>query len=183
MVHVPARQEDPQMTALMRAIDRLNDAVGRFMAWMMLPLVIIAFTVVVLRYVLSIGFTWMQESYVWIHSTIFMLAAGYNLVHDFHVRVDVVRRRMSGRNRALVDLCGALFFVTPMVVAIFIASFPPILFAWRIGEGSPAPGGLPGVYLHKTVILVFCFLLALQGLSLALRSYMVLRGRLAPAAD
>ena len=78
-----------QLAAFVRFIDRLNDAVGRGIAWLTLAMVLITFFVVVLRYVYSIGWVWMQESYIWLHGIVFMVGAGYTLLHNGHVRVDI----------------------------------------------------------------------------------------------
>lgn len=165
------------MIRAMRTIDAINEAVGQAMAWLMVPMVLIAFAVVVMRYVLGVGYVWMQESYIWMHSTIFMLAAGYNLLHEVHVRIDLFRHRMSERAQAIVDIVGSLFFLMPTLAIVYVYSYTPILISWRIYEKSPAPGGLPGVFLHKSVVIMFCLLLGLQGLSLIIRSIQILRGR------
>ena len=67
------------LASIIRAIDRLNELVGRVVAWLTLGTVSVCFLVVVLRYVFSIGFVWLQELYVWQHALVFMLAAGYTL--------------------------------------------------------------------------------------------------------
>ena len=88
------------LAAFVRFVDRLNDAVGRGVAWLTLAMVLIAFAVVLLRYVFSVGWVWMQESYVWLHGIVFMLGAGYTLLHQGHVRVDIFYRDAAARRRA-----------------------------------------------------------------------------------
>jgi len=165
------------LARLARTIDALTDLAGRAAAWLVVPMVAVAFVVVVLRYVVGIGFVWMQELYVWLHSTIFMLAAAYNLLHEAHVRVDVFRRRMRARTRALIDLAGCVLLLAPVVGVLWWFSYGFVARSWRAGEVSSMPGGMHGVYLHKSVILVFCVLVALQGVALAIRSLLALRGR------
>lgn len=164
-------------------IDRVNDLVGRGVAWLTLFMVLITFAVVVLRYVFSIGFVWMQESYVWIHGVVFMAGAGYTLLHDGHVRVDIFYRDASPRFRAGVNLFGVLALLLPMVVMIWIVAWPYVLASWGRFEESREAGGLPGLFLLKSVILVFCLTLGLQGISLALRSILILAGRSDFAVD
>jgi TRAP-type mannitol/chloroaromatic compound transport system permease small subunit len=162
------------LAAFVRSIDRLNDAVGRGVAWLTLAMVLIAFAVVLLRYVFAIGWVWMQESYVWLHGTVFMLGAGYTLLHQGHVRVDIFYRDAGARRKALVDVLGSLLLLLPVVTLIFWVSLGYVGDSWGRLEESREAGGLPGLFLLKTVILGFCVLLGLQGLALAGRSLLVL---------
>jgi TRAP-type mannitol/chloroaromatic compound transport system permease small subunit len=164
------------LAAFVRTIDRLNDAVGRGVAWLTLAMVLITFAVVLLRYVFAIGWVWMQESYVWLHGVVFMLGAGYTLLHQGHVRVDIFYRDAAPRRKALVDLFGSLLLLLPVVGLIFWVSLDYVADSWARLEESREAGGMPGLFLLKTVILGFCVLLGLQGLSLAGRSLLVLRG-------
>lgn len=172
-----------RLAAAVRAIDRLNEHVGRGVAWLTLTMVLITFTVVVLRYIYAVGWVWMQESYVWLHGVVFMLGAGYTLLHGGHVRVDIFYRPASARWRALVDLFGSLLLLLPVVTLVFVVSFDYVLDSWTRLEESREAGGLPGLFLLKTVILAFCVLIGLQGLALAGRSLLVLAGRDSPEAD
>jgi TRAP-type mannitol/chloroaromatic compound transport system permease small subunit len=112
------------LAGFVRAVDRANDAVGRAIAWLTLAMVLITFLVVILRYVYALGWVWMQESYVWLHGIVFMIGAGYTLLHNGHVRVDIFYRPASHRYRAWVDAAGALFLLLPLVVLIFLVSEP-----------------------------------------------------------
>ena len=90
-----------QMLAkFVRFADGLNETIGRGISWLTLAMVVVTFVVVVLRYVYSIGWVWLQESYVWMHGIVFMVGAGYTLLHNAHVRVDVIYRPASPRLRA-----------------------------------------------------------------------------------
>jgi TRAP-type mannitol/chloroaromatic compound transport system permease small subunit len=143
-------------------------------------MVLITFAVVLLRvllrYVFAIGCVWMQESYVWLHGVVFMLGAGYTRLHQGHVRVDIFYRDAAPRRKALVDLFGSLLLLLPVVGLIFWVSLDYVADSWARLEESREAGGMPGLFLLKTVILGFCVLLGLQGLSLAGRSLLVLRG-------
>lgn len=158
-------------------IDHANDLIGRGISWLTLAMVLVTFVVVVLRYVFSIGFVWMQESYVWLHGVVFMVGAGYTLLHEGHVRVDILYRDGSARFKALVDLFGSLLLLLPVIIMIWVVTWPYVVSSWLRFEESREAGGLPGLFLLKSVILVFCVTLGLQGVSLALRSILVLARR------
>lgn len=164
------------LARFVRATDRLNETVGRGVAWLTLAMVLITFVVVVLRYVFAIGWVWLQETYVWMHGVVFMVGAGYTLLHSGHVRVDVFYRPAGHRYKAVVDLLGAFFLLMPMLVLVFVVGFDYVASSWSMLEESREAGGLPGLFLLKTVILVFCVLTGLQGLSLAARSALILVG-------
>jgi TRAP-type mannitol/chloroaromatic compound transport system permease small subunit len=170
------------LAAFVRVVDRLNDWIGRGVAWLTLAMVLMTFLVVVLRYVLSLGWVWMQESYVWLHGIVFMTAAGYTLLHNGHVRVDIFYRSAGDRFRAWVDLFGALLLLLPVTIVVMWTSWDYVLVSWSRLEASREAGGLPGLYLFKTVLWVFCIAVGLQGLSLAGRSVLVLTGRPVPDA-
>lgn len=162
---------------IIHVIDWVNELIGRWVSWLTIAMVLITFVVVVLRYVFSVGFVWMQESYVWLHGIVFMLGAGYTLLHEGHVRVDVFYRDGSPRFKASADLFGSLALLLPVMVMIWIVTWPYVLSSWTSFEESREAGGLPGLFLLKSVILVFCATLGLQAVSLALRSILVLIGR------
>jgi TRAP-type mannitol/chloroaromatic compound transport system permease small subunit len=164
------------LAAFVRAVDRLNDFVGRGVAWLTLAMVAITFLVVVLRYVFSLGWVWMQESYVWLHGIVFMVGAGYTLLHGGHVRVDVIYRGAGHRYKAWVDLLGSLILLLPMVVLVFHASWDYVLTSWMKLEESREAGGLPALFILKSMLWAFCVLVGLQGLSLAGRSLLILGG-------
>lgn len=157
-------------------VDALNESIGRGVAWLTLAMVMIAFVVVIMRYVFSFGFVWLQESYVWLHGIVFMVGAGYTLLHDGHVRVDIFYRPADLRQKAWTNLLGVLLLMLPMILLVFFVSYDYVLNSWEILEESREAGGLPGLFLLKSVLWVFCVLVGLQGLSLAARSLLVLMG-------
>ena len=157
-------------------IDRANGLIGRWVSWLALFMVLVQFLLVIMRYVFGIGSILIQESLIYAHGTLFMMAAGYTLLMDGHVRVDVFYRGTSAAKKAIVDLCGVLFLLLPVCYLLWDASWPYVAESWKVLEGSRETSGIQGVFLLKTVILVFVALLALQGLSLAIRSLMVLTG-------
>jgi len=170
---------------LARAIDRLNETIGVHIAWLALAVVLVEFTVVMMRYVFGIGSVKMQESIVYMHATVFMVAAGYTLLHNGHVRCDIFYAAASPHRQALVDLIGVAIFLLPTCALIGWMAWPYVAQAWSVREGSPEGSlGIPGVFLLKSVILVFAALVALQGISLALHSLLRLGGyETAPVAE
>ena len=164
------------LAAFVRWVDRLNDVIGRGVAWLTLAMVLITVAVVILRYIYSVGWVWMQESYVWLHGIVFMLGSGYTLLHNGHVRVDILYRTAGVRYKALIDILGSFLLLLPMVIVVFLVSIDYVTASWLKLEESREAGGLPGLFLLKSVILAFCLLLGLQGLSLAGRSVLALSG-------
>lgn len=174
------------MKALVRIagwIDALNENVGRAVSWLALVMVVVQFIVVLQRYVFGIGSIFMQESIVYMHGALFMLVAGYTLLHNGHVRVDVFYRTMAPRAKAWVDLLGTLFLLWPVCYLIFTVSLPYVEASWAVREGSRETSGIQGVYLLKSVILVFVVLLALQGLSLIVHALRILAGKEKPVEE
>jgi TRAP-type mannitol/chloroaromatic compound transport system permease small subunit len=165
-----------------RAIDGLNEGLGRTVAWLALILVLLQFVIVVMRYVFGLGSVKLQESIVYMHAMLFMLAAGYTLLHDGHVRCDIFYSTASPRAKALVDLFGVVVFLLPTCALIAWVAWPYVAASWAVREGSPEGSlGIPGVFLLKTVILVFAGLVTLQGLALGIHSLLVLARAEAPA--
>jgi TRAP-type mannitol/chloroaromatic compound transport system permease small subunit len=159
-------------------LDRLSTVIGRAAAWLTLLMVLITFVVVVMRYAFDAGFIWIQESVVWMHAVVFMLGAAYTLRDEDHVRVDVFYRNMSPQRRAWVDLLGVIIFLVPVCVFLAWNSWDFVLQSWRIGESSRESGGLPYPFvpLLKSALLLMPLTVALQGVSLLLKSLRTLRG-------
>jgi TRAP-type mannitol/chloroaromatic compound transport system permease small subunit len=162
------------------AIDAFNDRIGRGVAWLALAMVLVQFLVVLLRYVFGVGALYLQELIIYLHGTMFMVGAGYTLLYNEHVRVDVFYRDAPARRQALVDIAGVVLFLLPVCTLITIYSWPYIAKAWAVREGSIEASGIQGVYLLKTVILIFTALMALQGIALVLRSILRLTGATPP---
>ena len=99
------------MNFLEKNINALNKAVGELFSWFTLFMVIITALVVLLRYGFNIGFIWMQESVRFMYAAVFLICAGYTLLEDKHVRVDVFYQKMSPQNNALVDIIGTILLL------------------------------------------------------------------------
>ena len=146
-------------------IDSINEWVGKLVSWLLVVMVLNVFLVVVLRYVFGYGAIWMQELYVWSHAIVFLLAAGYTLLHKGHVRIDLIYREASNKYKSIIDLFGTVFFALPVIYFIFIKSLPMVERSWKIFEKSAEAGGLQGLFLFKSVLLVFSLLFGLQFIS------------------
>jgi len=164
------------------AIDRVTAAIGRAALWCCLYAVLAEFAVVLLRYAFGIGSIKLQESVIYAHAGLFMLAAAWTLQVGRHVRVDVFYAQARPRTRALVDLLGALLFLLPFAAAVAALSLPYVERSWAILERSREASGLPFVYLLKTLIPIFALLIGLQGIAQALRAALVLAGSRADVA-
>ncbi len=164
----------PVFTPLAARLDRFAERVGNATAWLSLALVLVTFAVVVLRYLFQLGWIAMQESILYLHATLFLLGAAYTLKDDAHVRVDIFYRGFSARGKALVDLLGALLLLLPVCGFLLWISWDYVATAWALREASGEAGGLPYVYLLKTLIPLAAALLILQGISQALASLGVL---------
>lgn len=154
------------------AQNRFHQALGHIVAWGMLSLIILAALVVILRYGFNVGSVALQEAVLYNHAILFMLGMGYTLLQNKHVRVDVFYNRGSPSQKAWIDLIGGVFFALPVVIFIFWSSWDYVLSSWHIHEASAEAGGLPYVYLLKTVILLMAALLGLQSLSLIAESWL-----------
>jgi TRAP-type mannitol/chloroaromatic compound transport system permease small subunit len=160
--------------SIANAIDRLNAAIGRAAAWCCLYVVAAEFAVVCLRYVFGLGSIKLQESVLYAHAGLFMLAAAWTLQIGGHVRVDVFYAQARPRTRALIDLIGALVFLLPFASVLVTLSIPYVARSLAILEHSPEASGLPLVYLLKALIPLFALLIGLQGVAQAIRAALAL---------
>jgi len=151
-------------------IDAVNRAVGRWVAWLAVAMVLLELGVVVGRYIFGVGSIKVQETLLYANALLFLLAAAWTLLEDGHVRVDVYYLGASPRRKALVNLAGAVVFLIPVSILLVWAAWPYVASAWEVRERSREASGLPAVFLLKTAIIVFAVQIGLQGVSLALRS-------------
>jgi TRAP-type mannitol/chloroaromatic compound transport system permease small subunit len=153
-------------------IDALNERVGRAISWLTAGTVALMFAIVVWRYAFARGSVALQEATLWMHSAVFMLGAAFALKRDAHVRVDVLYQRLSARGKAICDMLGTVLFLLPFAAFLVYVSWDYVAASWSLREGSKEPGGLPGVFVLKTLIPLCGALLALQGIANALRAAM-----------
>lgn len=162
-------------------LDAFSDWTGRAVSWLTLGMVLVTFLVVVLRYAFDLGWIAVQESVSYMHGLVFMLGAAYTLRHDGHVRVDIFYGKFSDRGRRLVDLFGALLLLVPTCAFIAWTSWGYVGSSWAVYEGSPEAGGLPGLFLLKSLLLIMPVLMLLQALAGAALNLLILAGLRGPA--
>lgn len=155
-------------------LEQLIDWTGRSISWLVLVMVLVTFLVVLLRYVFDMGWIALQESISYFHSLVFLLGAAYTLKQNAHVRVDIFYSKLGKKGKAWVDLTGHILILMPVMIFIIWVSTPYILESWKVTESSREAGGLPGVYLLKSLILVMASLLILQGLAMILKAVLTI---------
>ncbi|XSG84161.1 MAG: TRAP transporter small permease subunit [Methylohalobius sp. ZOD2] len=165
------------IAGFVRTVDGLNEWLGRAVAWLALGMVMVTFLVVILRYGFDLGWIALQESVVYMHAVLFLLGAGYTLKHDAHVRVDILYQRMGAKGRAWIDFLGAWLLLVPVCVFIFWSAWDYVAASWAIREASREAGGLPAVFLLKSVILGFSATFLLQGAAQSGRALLIILDR------
>jgi TRAP-type mannitol/chloroaromatic compound transport system permease small subunit len=163
-----------RLRTLVQFIDDLTDRSGRLLAWLALAMAIVTALIVVLRYGFNTGSILAQEAVVYLHGCLFMLGAAYTLKRDAHVRVDIFYRNFTPRAQAWVNSLGGIIFLMPLCVFILVSSWDYVAESWAIRETSPEPGGIPAVFLLKSLMPLLAVNLFLQGLAETLRSAMKL---------
>jgi len=161
-------------SAIVAQLDRLSLWTGRLAAVCCALMAVCTGAIVLMRYGLGSGSVALQEFVSYLHSAVFMLGAAFTLQRQGHVRVDIFYRRFSERTRAWIDSIGAIVFLFPLCVFIAIVSHPYVVDAWSIREASGDPGGLPVVFVWKSLIPLLAVLLLLQGSAEILRNLMIL---------
>jgi TRAP-type mannitol/chloroaromatic compound transport system permease small subunit len=160
----------PALRACVHYIDRFTDCSGRLLAWLVLAMALLTTVVVVMRYGFNTGSIMAQEAITYMHGCLFMLGTAYALKSNAHVRVDIFYRSFSPRTRAWVNSLGAIVFLMPLCAFIGFSSWSYVRESWLIRETSAEPGGIPAVFLLKSVIPLMAFNLFLQGLAETLRN-------------
>lgn len=154
---------------------RAVGALGRAVAWLTLLMTLLTFGVVLLRYGFNLGWIWLQESVTYLHALVFMVAAAWAFQTDDHVRVDIFYRGRSERYRSWVNLAGTLLFLAPFCLFLVVVAWDYVAASWATREASREAGGLPLVWLLKSLILVMPLLLLLQSWSTVRNCMAVLR--------
>ncbi len=160
----------PVLHAWVHRIDAFTECLGRLIAWLTLAMAVVTALVVVMRYGFGTGAVMAQEAVTYMHGALFMLGAAYTLKHNGHVRVDIFYRNFSPRQQAWVNSLGGIIFLVPLCIFIFLSSWDYVVQSWSIRESSPEPGGIPGVFLLKTLLPLMAGNLCLQGLAEILRN-------------
>jgi TRAP-type mannitol/chloroaromatic compound transport system permease small subunit len=159
------------MRELAERIDRFQERFGRGVSWLSLAMVLVVFSDVVSRYVFRKTSGAMQELEWYLFGTLYLLAAGYTLLHDEHVRVDIMYSKLSPQRQAWVNFILFWVFFFPSCLLVIYTAWPFVRSAWAVWEGSPDPGGLPLRWLLKSMIIVGFVLLLLQGISQTIKAF------------
>ena len=159
---------------LVQTIDAFTDHFGRLLAWLVLAMALLTTVIVIMRYGLNTGSIFAQELVTYMHASLFLLGAGFALKQGAHVRVDIFYRGFSARGRAWVNALGGLVFLLPLCLFIVGSSWTFVSESWAMREISSELGGIPAVYLLKTLIPALVINRLLQGLAETLRSTLVL---------
>jgi TRAP-type mannitol/chloroaromatic compound transport system permease small subunit len=160
----------PFLRACVQLIDRFTDRCGRLLAWLGLGMALLTALIVVMRYGFNVGSILAQEAVIYMHGSLFLLGAAYALKTGAHVRVDIFYRSFSARAQAWVNSLGGIIFLMPLCIFILISSWDYVGESWAMREASPEPGGIPAVFLLKTLIPLAAVNLALQGAAEILRN-------------
>ena len=158
----------------MKFLHKFSQLTGKSIAWLTLFMVLFSVINVLASWLFNLSWIWLRESVTWMHGANFLLAAAYTLNSQAHVRVDIFYAKMNRRKRALVDFIGTLLLLLPTSLFIAWASWPAFLLSWRVGEVSSEAGGLPAVYLLKSLLLIMPLLLILEGINQLSKSGLVL---------
>ena len=165
------------MKQFIHYVDRLNELIGRALGWLTFAMVITTCVLVVLRYLFNAGnLVFLQELIIYLHAATFMLGAAWVLKNDGHVRVDVFYRKASARRKAWINSLGTLIFLFPLAFFLLLSSHSFVERSWQLLESSPEPGGIPAVFLLKTLIPIMAILLILQGSAELVRNAVKLVG-------
>jgi|SRR5690606_33338296 len=163
------------MRSLANLLDQVNLFVGNVARWLAIVMVLLQFGIVLLRYVFGYNYIFMNEGVLYLHSALFMLGAGYTLLMNGHVRVDIFYSDLRARGQAIVDIFGHLFLLAPALLILLYYSWPFVRRSWAIYEGAISVGGIPASFLLKSLIPAFCVLLLIQGFAALLRDIIRLR--------
>jgi TRAP-type mannitol/chloroaromatic compound transport system permease small subunit len=164
------------LLSICTGIDRINQIVGKVVSWTTLLLVAVTFVDVVMRYFFNKSFVFTQELEWHVFAFIFLMGAGYTLMVDGHVRVEVFYGKLSTRGKAWVNFIGVLFFLIPSCVMFVKTAIPFVHKSFLVMEGSPDPGGIPFRFILKGCIPAGYTLILLQGISLGIKSFADLIG-------
>jgi len=165
------------MPKFAQQISNISERIGKLVSWLTLVMVLTTFVIVVMRKFFDFGWIWLQESVTWMHAAVFMLAAAYTFKQDEHVRVDIFYTQFSPKTKAMIDLLGSIFFLLPLCGFIIWSSWDYVTESWRIQETSWQSGGLPALYLLKSIIPITAILVALQGLTQSFAKYVSLANK------
>lgn len=164
---MPRRPGETDLRLLLKLsglIDSLNERVGKAVYWLVLAMVLLSAGNAIVRKVFDYSSNAFLEGQWYLFSAVFLLAAGYTLLRNEHVRIDVIAGRFSPKVQAWIDILGTIFFLMPMAIMIMWLSWPVFVLKFTSGEISGSAGGLI-VWPARLLVPVGFLLLVLQGFS------------------
>ena len=170
------------LLALSRAIDWLNERIGRLTYWLVLAAVLISSGNAVVRYSLNMSSNAWLEIQWYLFSAVFLFCAGYTLLHNQHVRIDIVSGRFSKKVQTWIDILGTLLFLLPMAITIMWLGWAVFVDAYQRNEVSTNAGGLI-IWPARLMLPIGFFLLMLQGLSELIKRIALLLGMIPDPSD
>ncbi len=141
-------------TWLSSRIEAVLGVIGALISWLWLILVLIIVANVTMRYVLGVNYIWLEEVQWHIYAVGFMIGIGYAILHDAHVRVDVIASTLNPRTRAVIEFLGIILLIAPLIYLMTRNAIPFVEASWNRNETSSAPGGLTNRWAIKSVIIV-----------------------------
>ena len=160
---------------LSRLIDRLSEWVGRWLAWLVLIMVLISAANASVRKAFSISSNAFLEIQWYLFAAVFLLASGYTLLRQEHVRIDVILSRFSRRTQVKVEIFGLIVFLLPFVYEVISEVIPFVTIAYNSGEMSENAGGLVRWPVYALLPIGFA-LLGLQAISEVIKRVAFLQG-------
>ena len=164
------------LLALARAIDGVTERIGRTVYWLVLAVVLISAANATIRKAFNYSSNAYLEIQWYLFSVIFLVGAGYDLLHNAHVRIDIISGRLSARAQNWIDVFGIVFFLFPMAFVIMKLSWPLFMDAYTRNEVSTNAGGLV-VWPARLLVPIGFFLLIVQGISELIKRIGFLMGR------
>ena len=163
------------LLALSRAIDAFDEALGSFLGWLVLAAVLVSSVNAMVRYAFNASSNAWLELQSFLFGAVFLLGAGYTLLRNEHIRIDIVNSRLSARARNWIDVFGHIFFIIPLCLIMIVQGIPFFLRSWALGEGSSAAGGL--LLWPAKLMVVGCFVILLaQVVSELIKRIAIIRG-------
>jgi TRAP-type mannitol/chloroaromatic compound transport system permease small subunit len=170
------------LLTISHAIDALNERVGRTVLWLVLVMALVSASNALARYLFNLSSNAWLELQWYLFAAVFLLCAGYTLLHNEHIRIDVVSSRLSRRSQLWIDIFGTLFFLLPVSIFILVLSWPVFVNAWVSNEMSGNAGGLIR-WPARLLVPAGFLLLSLQGVSELIKRVAILKGIIPDLAD
>ncbi|WP_196139116.1 TRAP transporter small permease subunit [Aliikangiella sp. G2MR2-5] len=162
---------DKQENNNLNIFEKTSVLSGRLISWLTIGMVVLLSINVLSSWLFQSSSILASEAVTWMHSANFLLAAAYTLNKDEHVRVDIFYAKMSERGQALINLLGTLLLLLPVTTFIIWASWSYVAMSWKIGEVSAEAGGMPALYLLKSLLIVMPVLLIIEAVNQLIKNF------------